>query len=321
MAHKLVCSLALAMTLPAISGCTSASTPKSATQQQSFTDKMTASVKSGTSKMIAAVTPDKRPKPTDVPLESPSGKPNPAVFVAAAEMHESSGNYSEAEANYRKALDMDPNNVQALVGYARLEDRQGNFEAATKFYQRAIKKHPKDATVRNDLGLCYHRRGMLPEATRELKKAVELETDSKLYRNNLAAAYVEQGKNDDALVHLVAAHGKSVGNYNLAYLLTQKQDNQGALKHFQAAAQADPKLVAAQDWITRLSAPGGMYASQAGGAAGMPAARQVPANAAYVAQNPGQPQGQAAQYAPPQAPHVTPGAPQRQIDPLPPMPR
>lgn len=321
MAHKLVCTLALAMALPALSGgCTSAS--KTAPHQPSLTDKMTASVKSGTSKMIAVITPDKKKKSTDVPLESPSGKPGPAVFVAAAEMHEGSGAYGEAESNYRKALDMDPNNVRALVGYARLEDRQGNFEAATRFYQRAIKKHPKDAAVRNDLGLCYHRRGMLPEATRELKKAVELETESKLYRNNLAAAYVEQGQNDEALVHLVAAHGKSVGNYNLAYLLTQKQDNQGALKHFQAAAQADPKLVPAQEWIARLSGPGGMYASQAGGAAGAQSAAQVPANADYVAQRPGLPQGQAAQYAPPQAaPHVTPGAPQRQVDPLPPMPR
>jgi Flp pilus assembly protein TadD len=304
------------MALPALSvGCSSTSAPKSATHQQSLTDKMTASVKSGTSKMMAAITPDKKPTSTDVPMESPSGKPGPKVFVAAAQMHESSGNYAEAETSYRKALDLDPNNVQALVGYARLEDRQGNFEAATKFYQRAIKKHPKDASVRNDLGLCYHRRGMLPEATRELKKAVEIEGDSKLYRNNLAAAYVEQGKNNEALTHLVAAHGKSVGNYNLAYLLTQKNDNQGALKHFQLAAQADPKLVAAQEWITRLSADS-MYASQAGGAAGMSTA-EVPANAAYVAQNPGHPQGQPAQYAPPQ---VTPGAPQRQIDPLPPMP-
>ena len=307
--HKLFCSVALALALPVAVGCTS-TTNKSPTQKSSL-DKMTASVKSGTSKMVAALKP--KPEPKHVPLESPSGKPGPAVFVAAAQMHESSGDLAEAEANYRKALDMDANHVDALVGFARLEDRQGNFEAATRFYQRAIKKHPKNASVRNDLGLCYHRRGMLGDATRELKKAVELDGDNKLYRNNLAAAFVEQGKYADATAQLVAAHGKSVGNYNMGYLLAQKKDNAAALKHFQAAAAADPKLTAAQDWIARLSTDGPAYASYAG----VPGA--APANAAYVAQHPGQQQGAPAQYAP-QAPVISMGT-QQQPAPMPPLPR
>ena len=321
MAHKLVCTLALAIALPASSGCTSASKPVA--HQQSFADKLTTSVKSGTTKMIAAVKP-KSSSSKDVPMTSPSGKPGPAVFVAAAQMHESAGNQAEAEANYRKALDLDPNDVAALVGYARLEDRQGNFEAATRFYQRAIKKHPKDASVRNDLGLCYHRRAMLPEAARELKRAVELDDDNKLYRNNLAAAYVEQGKNKEALVHLTAAHGKSVGHYNLGYLLVQKQDQAGALEQFRLAAESDGNLVAAQEWIARLSGPAGTYASQAGGS-GVPAGMTLPpANAAYVAQRPEVQQGQPAQYAPRQAaPPAAPTLPQQQPhgDPLPPLPR
>lgn len=307
--HKLICSVALALALPVVVGCTS--TTKKPPTQQSSLDKMTASIKSGTSKMVAAVKP--KPEPKHPPIESPSGKPGPGVFVAAAQMHESSGNFAEAEANYRKALDMDPNHVDSLVGYARLEDRQGNFEAATKFYQRAIKKHPKNASVRNDLGLCYHRRGMMNDATRELKKAVELDGDNKLYRNNLAAAFVEQGKYKDATAQLVAAHGKSVGNYNMGYLLTQRKDNAAALQYFQAAAEADPKLAAAQEWIARLSADGPAFASYAA----VPGA--APANAAYVAQHPGQSQGSPAQYAP-QSPVISMGAP-TQSAPMPPMPR
>jgi tetratricopeptide (TPR) repeat protein len=300
--------MALALALPVASGCTS--TSNKLPSQQTSLDKMTASVKNGTSKMIAAVTP--KPEPKHPPMESPSGKPGPAVFVAAAQMHESSGNFSEAEANYRKALDIDANYVDALIGYARLEDRQGNFDAATKFYQRAIKKHPKNASVRNDLGLCYHRHNRLSDATRELKKAVELDGDNKLYRNNLAAAYVEQGKYKEATAQLVTAHGKSVGNYNMGYLLTQRKDNAAALRYFQAAAEADPKLIAAQEWIGRLADQGPSYASYAAG----PGA--APSNAAYVAQNPGQP-GAPAQYSP-QAPVVSLGSPQ-QSAPMPPMPR
>src|SRR5690606_20527886 len=96
-AHKLVCTLALAIALPACTGCTSTSKPVA--RQQSLGDKLATSVKSGTSKMVAAVSPKSSSK--SVPMSSPSGRPGPAVFVAAAQMHESSGNQAEAEANYR----------------------------------------------------------------------------------------------------------------------------------------------------------------------------------------------------------------------------
>jgi tetratricopeptide (TPR) repeat protein len=189
------------------------------------------------------------------PTPPPSGKPGPGVFVAMAQMSERGENFDEAEAQYKKALDIDPNHMNALLGYAHLEDRRNNLEAATKLYQKAAKKYPKEASLHNDLGLCYHRRGMLPDATKSLRRAVELRGDNKLYRNNLAAVYVEQGKTKEALSQLTAAHGEAVGNYNLAYLLTQKQNNAEALVYFRKAAEKDPSFVGAQQWISKL-APG-----------------------------------------------------------------
>ena len=331
MAHKVLCFCMLAATLPAV-GCTTTTAKPAMTQQQSVVDKMTASVKRGTSKMVAAVKPKKQLPGS--PVTSPSGKPGPNVFVAAAQMHETSNNYSEAEANYRKALELDPNHLDALVGFARLEDRHGNFEAAIKYYQRAIRKHPKDASVHNDLGLCYHRHGKLTEATRELKRAVDLDGESKLYRNNLAAAYVEQGKNKEALAQLTAVHGKSIGNYNLGFLLMQKQETQTALYHFQKAADIDPRNTAAQQWIARLTPAAAPYAMPAGGQAalaqqqyqqGYPAPHN--ANAAYVAQRAAPlPPSTSPQYAPqPQNaaqgnPHYGQAPGQPPGDPMPPLP-
>jgi Flp pilus assembly protein TadD len=327
--------LAFAVGLSALAGgCTTPTTAKPP-QQQSFTDKLSASVKSGTSKIAAAVTPKKQ-STLPTPVTSPNGQPGPNVFVAVARMHERGGHFDEAEASYRKALEMKPDHLEALIGYARLEDRRSNFEAATRLYQRAIRKHPKDATVHNDLGLCYHRRGKLQEATRELKRAVELEGDNKLYRNNLAAVYVEQGKDSEALAQLTAAHGRSVAHYNLGYLLLQKKNHPAALHHFQTAAQMDPNLIAAQQWVAKLSS--GPYASPAGGMAiaGTPQRASYPAAQAqrptpYVAERvPPQP-SYAPQYAPPaggayvsqygsQPSGAQPTAPSGQSDPMPPQP-
>src|SRR5262249_5095535 len=155
-----------------------------------------------------------------------------ATLVAIAEVNEHAGEYDVAETQYKKALDIDANNLEALLGYARLEDRRHNFDAAMKLYQRAMKKHSRDASVHNDMGLCYQHHEKLPEAAKSLQRAVELSPDRKLYRNNLAAIYVEQGKSTEALSQLTVAHGEAVANYNLAFLLMKKQNNAAALVHF-----------------------------------------------------------------------------------------
>jgi tetratricopeptide (TPR) repeat protein len=258
---KLLCTLALAASLPTILvGCATTYNPLGA--KTSWTDKVSASVKNGSTKVAAALAPQ-RHAPDD-PLPPPNGKPGPAVFVAMAQMNERNDHLDEAEVQYKKALDLDPNYAAALVGYARLEDRRNNLEAATKLYQRAAKKHPKDASVQNDLGLCYHRRGMLDEAAKSLRRAVELGGENKLYRDNLAAVYVEHGKTKEALAQLTAAHGEAIGHYNLAFLLEKKQNHAEALTHFQKAAENDPSLTAAHQWIAKISgSPSGSQRRQA----------------------------------------------------------
>jgi tetratricopeptide (TPR) repeat protein len=238
--------------------------------------KVGTSVKSSSSKVAAALSPNR--DNTDGATPSPNGKPGPGVYVAMAQISERGQNFSDAEAQYKKALAMDANHLGAMIGMAHLEDRRGHLEAATKLYVKAAKKHPKDASVHNDLGLCYHRRGMLDEATKSLEKAVALQGESKLYRNNLAAVFVERGMNKEALTELIAAHGDAVGHYNLAYLLEQKADHKAALTHFQVAAQKDPSLLAAQQWVARLSTPAGQAGVQYAAAApyAPPAAAPVP---------------------------------------------
>jgi len=250
---KLFFSLALSASL-SIGGAGCSSMSSKTPNSQSWMSKVGSSVKSGTSKMASALKPKSKTVASSPP---PSGKPGPNVFVAMAQMQENNGNFDEAEAQYRKALDLDPGHLNALVGYARLEDRRNNFDGAVKLYQRATKKHAKDPTVHNDLGLCYHRHGKLNEAAKCLDRAVDLKPDSKLYRNNLAAVYVEQGKNKDALAQLVAAHGEAVGHYNLGYMLTQKHDLEGALAHFRQAQAKDASLVAASQWIEKLTVADG----------------------------------------------------------------
>ncbi len=252
MGKKAICSLALIASLPILGGCASTTT-KPPGAQPSMLDKVTTSVKNGTAAVTKAFT--KKPTPGSETTLAGGGKGGPGVFVAMAEVNERSDNLDEAEEQYKKALEMDPNHLPALLGYAHLEDRRHNFEAAQKLYKRAMKKHSRDASVHNDQGLCYYHHGMLPEAAKSMQRAVELHQDRKLYRNNLATIYVDQGKNKEALAELTIAHGEAVAHYNMGFLLMKKEDKQAALAHFRQALEKDSSLTAAEQWIAQLSAP------------------------------------------------------------------
>jgi tetratricopeptide (TPR) repeat protein len=255
---KLFASLILAPLAAALAGgCSTVTRAPNSVTNPSWTEKVTTTVSSGTSKVTSKVASwfNKKPAPGTETEEVGNHKAGPGVYVAIAQIKERNGDLEEAEIQYQKALEMDPDHLNALMGYARLEDGRNNFEAATKHYQRAIKKHPKEGQVYNDLGLCYHRRGKLKDAAKSLEKAIELQPARRLYHDNLAAVLVDQDKTDEALKQLVAAHGEAVGHYNLAFLLTQKKNNKEALPHFRKALEKDPSLDQARDWIAQLSPP------------------------------------------------------------------
>ena len=189
--------------------------------------------------------------PTSLAAKPP--KPGPDLYVATARIYEKNGDASAAAVQYQKALDADPNNLPALLGYAALHDGQREYGDADKLYQEAIKRHPKDAAVFNDRGLSYQRRGHFDEAARSLAKAIELQPNKPLYRNNMATLLVAMHRPNEALAQLTTVHGPAVAHYNLAILLHRKGNDQEAQYHFAQAAEIDPSMLAAREWADKLS--------------------------------------------------------------------
>lgn len=226
-----------------------------APQSNSWVDKLTAPF-TGSGSALASSQDNRAATANDSDALSLSKKPDkkdPELRIALAQMHERAGSFDKAEAEYKKALKLEPGHLDALMAYAHFQDRRQKLDHAVELYQKAIAAHPGEAGIYNDLGLCLHRNGKLNEANAALRKAVAMAPERKLYRNNLAALLVEQGQYDGAIEQLVAAHGQAAGHYNLGYLLTKKGNSQLALRHFQQAAMLDPTLVAARQWVARLT--------------------------------------------------------------------
>lgn len=198
-------------------------------------------------------------KPKVTPAEDPlkvNGKQGPMsaeFFLSAAHLYENRGDFDAAGGQYRKALDVAPKNLAALVGYARLQDRQNKFDEATKLYRRAIVAHPQSATAYNDLGLCLARHGQPEAALESMQKSVQLDPANKLYRNNISAVLVDMGRSREAYDHLVLAHGEAAAHYNLGYMLFQRDKSEQATQQFALAVEKDPSLAQARDMLNRTS--------------------------------------------------------------------
>ena len=221
--------------------------------EPSTASKITSSVKSGFGKVTKALIPSPSTKrdPDPISLEVPA-KPSAAFYVAVAHMAEQKGDVAGAESDYRKALELEPNHVDALMGYAHMLDRQRKLSQAAELYHMVVKTHPGNATAHNDLAICCARQGKLEEAIRSLKQAIQLRPSHALYRNNIATILVQTKQLDEAFVHLSAVHPKPVAYYNLGFLLHQAGDNRGATRLFREALSSDPSFAQARVWVNKL---------------------------------------------------------------------
>lgn len=217
--------------------------------------KFTSSVKSGFSKMTKALAPTtpKNGAPDPISLSVPA-EPSADLHVAVARMAENSGDLGKAEQHYREALNLEPKNAAALMGYAHMLDRQGKLAQATKLYRMAVETEPNNPTAHNDLGICYARQGNLNQAVASLEKAIELHPKRARYRNNLATVLVQMEQVDAAFDQLSAVHPKAVAYYNLGYLLQKDGNKRGAARMFQEAISLNPSFGEARMWLQRLRA-------------------------------------------------------------------
>ena len=226
-----------------------------------LSQRVTGAIGSFTRRSAEFLTPKPRVIRATDPLSLSAKSPPPTVelFISMAWASERHDKLAKQEEFYKKALDVDSKNVDALSGYANLLDRQERFREATRLYLQITGRHPDRASAHNDLGLCYARQSMLSEAIESLERAISLQPRRMLYRNNIATILIEVGRTPEALGHLTAVHDEAIAHYNVGYLLHMQGDDRRAVSHFSAALQSNPSLAVAQNWFDRL---GGQSAHQ-----------------------------------------------------------
>src|SRR4029453_16899554 len=83
--------------------------------------------------------------------------------------------YSKAEVEFRRALDLNPNSAEAHQWYSGVLIELGRIDEALVHAQRAARLDPLSAIVRFHLGATLTDLGRYAEALQELNKALEID--------------------------------------------------------------------------------------------------------------------------------------------------
>jgi DNA-binding winged helix-turn-helix (wHTH) protein/tetratricopeptide (TPR) repeat protein len=104
-----------------------------------------------------------------------------------------------AEAEFRKALKLDPNLVSAHQRYGSYLTFMGRFEESIRHYETALELDPFSLQINMNLATTYYLRGEYDRAINHLNKTSELEPNYMPTHFVLGSAYVQQGRLQEAI--------------------------------------------------------------------------------------------------------------------------
>ena len=151
------------------------------------------------------------------------------------------GRLNEAIAELSRAASLDPKLSQAHSLLAVAYDRKGLRERADDSYRRAIDVNERDPEALNNLGYSLYLSGNYRAAVDKLKKAARLAPADARILNNLALAQTRLGKFDDAYRNFARAGGEFNGHANVAALLIRSGREEKAVEHLEAARKLQPE--------------------------------------------------------------------------------
>ncbi|MFY9803364.1 MAG: tetratricopeptide repeat protein [Candidatus Acidiferrales bacterium] len=121
-----------------------------------------------------------------------------AWFLLGA-IYERQKKFDQAEQEFRKVLDVNPNNASVLNYYGyMLADRGVRLDEATSMIQRAVTQEPSNGAYLDSLGWAYYKQNKLTEAEESLRKAVERQGHDPTILGHLGDVYAKLGQPERA---------------------------------------------------------------------------------------------------------------------------
>ncbi|MCC6007753.1 MAG: tetratricopeptide repeat protein [Rhodobacteraceae bacterium] len=121
------------------------------------------------------------------------------VYYVRGMSLERTGRWDEAEADFRLALELNPDQPYVLnyLGYSLVEQRR-NLEEAEAMIRTAVAARPDDGYIVDSLGWVLYRLGRHEEAVEHMERAVELRPEDAVINDHLGDVYWKVGRKREA---------------------------------------------------------------------------------------------------------------------------
>ena len=132
-------------------------------------------------------------------LPSNNDKANSVYYYYRGICEERSKQWSKAEADMRKALELQPEQPHVLnyLGYSWI-DQGINLDEGMKMIKRAVEQRPDDGYIVDSLGWAYYRIGNYEDAVKHLERAIDLKPEDPTINDHLGDAYWRIGRTLEA---------------------------------------------------------------------------------------------------------------------------
>jgi tetratricopeptide (TPR) repeat protein len=166
---------------------------------------------------------------------------NDYSFVRAANEFFKADDFARAEQQCRKALELNPHNIEAHCTLAYVLERNGMLTESVEHLLEVISLDPNHIDAHYNLGQAMVRQGRLDEAIGHFSLVLKLEPDHPKAHGNLGSILLAKGLIKEAKIHLSEAVRLDAGNaeahYSLALVLADQRELDQALVHYSEAVQ------------------------------------------------------------------------------------
>jgi tetratricopeptide (TPR) repeat protein len=173
-------------------------------------------------------------------LGSSFGKKQWSLLYFRGISYERAGAWEKAEADFRKALEFEPEQPQVLnyLGYS-LIDKGKNLSEALEMVKKAVELRPNDGYIVDSLGWAYYKLGDYEEAVKQLERAVELRPEDPVINDHFGDALWRVGRRLEAKFQWQHAKDNKPESKDLANIQRKISEGLGDLPKAPPAASGD----------------------------------------------------------------------------------
>ncbi len=163
--------------------------------------------------------------------------------ISEAKTLHQDGNLEEAEIAYKKVIDQEPENAEALALLGVLCCQSAKFEEGIGYLRKATRFDPQCPTTYYNLGKALDGFGLLEDALTAYQAAVKIKNDYADAWNNIGDCLIRLGRIEDSIEaykKTLEVNPVSYVYFNLGNALLEKGDLDQALDSYLKALDLDP---------------------------------------------------------------------------------